>query len=148
MNKRSSIADGAVAAGSKSKLTMKRGQIYLILSFALLFSMPGWAQNYTFLNINSPGDPNNPFTQLLGINNNMVIAGYHNFNQNQGFTLVLPNVFTSENFPNSVMTQVIGISNDLTTDGFYVDQAGRTHGFFRVPEGRFTTVDYPAATNA
>ena len=89
------------------------------------------------------GDPNGPFTQLLGINNSDVIAGYHNFHQNQGFTLVLPNAFTTENFPNSMMTQVIGINNSLTTDGFYVDNSGITHGFFRTSNGTFTTVDYP-----
>ena len=60
---------------------------------------------------------------MLGINNSGVIAGYHNFNQNQGFTLVLPTAFTTENFPNSMMTQVIGINNTMTTDGFYVDNS-------------------------
>ena len=42
------------------------------------------------MSINSPSDGNNPFTQLLGINNSMVIAGYHNFFNNQGFVLTLP----------------------------------------------------------
>ena len=91
----------------------------------------------------NPNDPNSPFTQLLGINNNNIIAGYHNFNSNQGFTLVLPSSFTTENYPNSTMTQVIGINNNLTTDGFYVDNAGTTHGFFRMRSGEFTRVDFP-----
>ena len=70
---------------------------------------------YNFRDINYPGDT---FTQLLGIDNGGEIAGYHNFNQNSGFTLLLPNRFTTENFPNSMMTQVIGINNNGKTVGF------------------------------
>ena len=124
---------------------MKRFQLSFILALALMLCSSAFAQqSYTFRNVVF-GDPNVSFTQLLGINNSDVIAGYHNFNQNQGFTLVLPNSFNNENFPNSMMTQVIGINNLLTTDGFYVDNAGITHGFFRTSDGRFTTVDYPGA---
>jgi hypothetical protein len=61
-----------------------------------------------FEDINYPHDT---FTQLLGINNSGVIAGYHNFNMNSGFTLVLPKSFTTEKYPNSMQTQVIGINN-------------------------------------
>ena len=123
---------------------MKRIQLIFTLALALLLCSSAFAQTYNFQRVIFP-DQNAPFTQLLGINNNGVIAGYHNFNQNQGFTLVLPNAFTTENFPNSMMTQVIGINNVLTTAGFYVDAAGKTHGFFRTSNGTFTTVDYPGA---
>ena len=127
---------------------MKRFQLTFTLAFALLLCSSAFAQqSYTFRTVVF-GDPNVSFTQLLGINNSDVIAGYHNFQQNQGFTLVLPNSFSNENFPNSMMTQVIGINNNLTTDGFYVDNAGVTHGFFRTRDGRFTTVDYPGAAVA
>lgn len=122
---------------------MKRFQICLVLPFALLFSMSAWAQNYTYMSINSPSDGNNPFTQLLGINNSMVIAGYHNFFNNQGFVLTLPRQFMTENYPNSMMTQVIGINNSNTTSGFYVDQNSVTHGFYHTSNGTFTNVDYP-----
>ena len=121
---------------------MKR--LAFTLTFALLLCTSGWAQSYTFQTVNYPGDT---FTQLLGVNNSMVIAGYHNFNQNSGFTLRLPSSFTTENYPNSMMTQVIGINNNGYTDGFYVDNGGVTHGFYNVKNGvaigRFTTVDYP-----
>src|SRR5215469_13271724 len=70
---------------------------------------------YRFPEINYPGDT---FTQLLGINNGNQIAGYDNFNENSGFTLVPPNHFTTENFPGSMMTQVIGINNNAKTVGF------------------------------
>ena len=56
----------------------------LTLALALLFCTPMWAQNsYNFETVNYRGDT---FTQLLGINNSYLIAGYHNFNSNSGFT--------------------------------------------------------------
>jgi probable HAF family extracellular repeat protein len=106
---------------------------------------------HTFQLVASPHDPT--FTQLLGINDHQVIAGYDGSGQtvngvlhpNKGFTLTLPNTFTSENYPNSVQTQVIGINNRGDTGGFYIDQAGTTHGFLE-REGTFTTVDLPGTT--
>lgn len=118
---------------------MKRFALAFALSFALIPCVPAWGQAaYGFRTINYPNDT---FTQLLGINNSLIIAGYHNFNQNSGFTLRLPFLFTTENFPGSMMTQVIGISNNGVTDGFYVDNNGITHGFFN-NMGTFTTVDF------
>ena len=114
------------------------------LSLAVLLSTAMWAQSYSFQTVNYPGDT---FTQLLGINNSMLIAGYHNVNENSGFTLHLPSSFLNENYPNSMMTQVIGINNNGYTDGFYVDNNGATHGFYNVrggsATGKFTKVDYP-----
>ncbi len=99
----------------------------------------------------SPHDPT--FTQLLGINDHQVIAGYDGSGQtvngtlhpNKGFTLSLPETFTSENYPGSAQTQVIGINNHGDTDGFYVDHAGATHGFLD-RGGSFTSVDLPGTT--
>ncbi len=131
---------------------MKRiNALALTLGLAFLVCMPMYAQNgnkqnegttttYTFQTINFPGDT---FTQLLGINNSDVIAGYHGANVNKGFTLVLRSLtFTNENFPGSAQTQVIGINNSSETDGFYIDTAGLTHGFKDV-QGTFLTVDFP-----
>ncbi|MGC2112309.1 MAG: hypothetical protein WA655_22510, partial [Candidatus Korobacteraceae bacterium] len=112
-------------------------------AFALLLGTSAWAQSYRFMTVVNPGDPNSPFTQLLGINNSNMIAGYHNFLSNQGFTLMLPNGYTTENYPQSAMTQVIGINNSLTTDGFYVDNGGTTHGFTHTSSGTYATVDFP-----
>ena len=122
---------------------MKSIRFYIALAFALLLCSSAFAQSYRFQPINDPADPSDPFTQLLGINNNMIIAGYHNFFQNQGFVLTLPNSFAPENYPNSMMTQVIGINNSLTTSGFYVDQNGVTHGFYHTNNGTYTNVDFP-----
>ena len=104
---------------------MKR--LVFAASFVLLLCVSMSAQSYVFQTVNYPGDT---FTQLLGVNNSLTIAGYHNFNQNSGFTLRLPANFTTENDPGSMMTQVTGINNGRTTDGFYVDNNNVTHGFY------------------
>jgi probable HAF family extracellular repeat protein len=120
--------------------TMKRFAITSALAVTLLLCTSMWAQtSYSFQTVNYPGDT---FTQLLGINNGLRIAGYHNFDQNSGFQLKLPVGFATENYPQSMMTQVIGINNNGTTDGFYVDNDGNTHGFTNI-NGTFATVDYP-----
>jgi hypothetical protein len=119
---------------------MKRFAI--AFAFALLICASAWAQTlYSFQTINYPGDT---FTQLLGVNNSLLIAGYHNAAQNSGFTLRLPVSFTTENYPGSTMTQVIGVNNAAVTDGFYVDDQGTTHGFYN-SNGTFTTVDFPGS---
>jgi hypothetical protein len=122
---------------------MKRFAYTLTLAVTLLLCASLWGQNYKFQIVNFP--TNNlaaPFTQLLGINNNLQIAGYQNFTSNSGFTYSLFGSFTTENYPKSMMTQVIGINNNRTTDGFYVDADGNTHGFTDT-NGTFATVDYP-----
>jgi hypothetical protein len=84
-------------------------------------------------------------SRSLGINNAGTIAGYWGDGTvvpNNGFTLVLPNNFTPENFPGSAQTQVIGINGGGDTAGFYVDRAGVTHGFTNTG-GTFATVDAP-----
>jgi hypothetical protein len=57
---------------------MKRA---LAVSIALPLSASMWAQSYNYQTVNYTGDT---FTQLLGINNSLIIAGYHNVNQNSG----------------------------------------------------------------
>jgi probable HAF family extracellular repeat protein len=118
---------------------MKRLQLSLVLAFVLLCTA-AWAQtSYSFQTVNFPNDN---FTQLLGINDSLLIAGYHNADQNSGFTLRLPFNFSNENFPNSMMTQVIGINNAGRTAGFFVYNNGTTHGFYKTSAG-YTVVDYP-----
>jgi probable HAF family extracellular repeat protein len=115
----------------------------LTLIFTLTLCTAAWAQapsgSYSFKTDNYPSDT---FTQLLGINNSYVIAGYHNFNSNSGFTQHFPGTFATENYPESMMTQVIGINNTGTTDGFYVDSNSNTHGFYH-NQNTYQTVDYP-----
>lgn len=124
----------------------------LLTALALSLCASIWAQEaqesevqtprtYSFQDVNFPGDT---FTQLLGINDLTpnVIAGYHNFNQNSAFTLVLPANYKADNYPGATQTQAIGINNSNKTVGFYIDQAGITHGFTHI-NTIFTRVDFP-----
>ena len=117
----------------------------ILLALAVGFLLiPGIAraQDYAFENI---AVPNDTFTQILGINDADLIAGYHNQAVNQGFILNLPNSFTPENVPAGVQgTQVIGINNAGDTGGFYMDSSGVQHGFLRT-NGVFSTVDFPGS---
>jgi uncharacterized membrane protein len=139
--------------------TMKR--VSLGVALAALLGTSAWAQSrtindddprsasevaYSFKTIVFPGDT---FTQLLGINKDEKIAGYHGSgatgHPNKGFVLTLPNYFDPENFPGSMQTQVIGINDLQHTDGFYIDSAGNNHGFFHF-DNTFLTVDFPGTT--
>ena len=93
------------------------------------------------------------FNQLLGINNEGVIAGYFGSGQvvdgtlhpNKGYTLNPPygqGNFVNENFPGSVQTQVTGINNNDRTVGFWVDGVGNNSGFVD-HDGQFTNVVDP-----
>jgi len=103
-------------------------------------------KSFTFQTVNFSGDP---FTQLLGINNAGVIAGYHGVgttaNPNQGFTLTLPGTFTTENFPASLQTQVVGINKNGDTVGFFIDAHNVTHGFVHVGTV-YRAFDFPGTT--
>ena len=94
---------------------------------------------YTIQTVQYPGDT---FTQLLGINNSDVIAGFHGSVTAQGFTLTLPASFTSQNYPGSSSSMVTGINGAGDTSGIYVDSAGTSHGYTDVG-GVFSTVDEP-----
>ena len=115
----------------------------LILSLAVLLSMTTAfaATSYTFETVNYSGDT---FTQLLGIDNGGIIAGYHNFTTNSGFTYNQETkVFTSEN-EGTGGTQVTGINNFAKTDGFFVSSAGVTEGFLD-DAGKITDVNFPGS---
>jgi probable HAF family extracellular repeat protein len=119
---------------------LQHAQLGVIVCLALASVAWGAPASYNFISVANPNDT--AFTQLLGINNSSTIAGYWGDGTvvpNHGFTLVLPNSFTPENFPMAAQTQVIGINNNGWTDGFYVDTGGVTHGF--TFNGSFTTVD-------
>jgi probable HAF family extracellular repeat protein len=101
--------------------------------------------HFSFQKIADPADVT--FTQLLGINDHRLIAGYHtNTPGNKGFTLSLPASFRDENFPQSAQTQVVGINNNDTTVGFYIDQQGTNHGFLKADKADPVTVDLPGTT--
>ena len=125
---------------------MNAKKLSLCLCLALLACLPLSAQSdlplvtYSFTTVDYPKDT---FTQLLGINNANIVAGYHGASVNQGFTYnVATKTFTNENFPKSAQTQVIAINNKGKTAGFYIDAAGITHGFF-AKSGVYTKIDFP-----
>jgi hypothetical protein len=130
---------------------MTRTSLILYLSIPLGLVVPARAVSYTFQTVIDPADPN--FTQLLGVNNSGVIAGYFGDGAavfNNGFTLVPPNSYTPENFPGTAtlteqQTQVVGINGSGETVGFWIDSNGVTHGFTDVG-GTFTNVDDPSTT--
>ena len=110
----------------------------------------GVGTRYQFQKLGDPADPT--FNQLLGINDEGVIAGYFgsgnpaNVHPNKGFTIApyQHQQFVNENFPGSVQTQVIGINDSGTTVGFWADAAGNNFGFVD-RKGHFTNVSYPGA---
>jgi probable HAF family extracellular repeat protein len=106
-----------------------------------------------FYTLDNPGDLN--FNQLLGINDQRIIAGYFGDGAtvpNNGYVLLPKNHYAPDNFTNLLagdsasQTQAIGINNKSFPQivGFYTDTAtGFTHGFLD-SNGKQSTVDDPA----
>jgi hypothetical protein len=96
------------------------------------------------------------FNQLLGVNNEGVIAGYFGSgaqgHPNQGYLLMPHRGYLNENFPGSVQTQVTGLNDRGVTVGFWskmnnANQVNDNFGFFSVG-GRFYSVNFPTGNNA
>jgi hypothetical protein len=115
------------------------------------------AANYQIVTLNDSRDLT--FNQLLGINNEGVIAGYFGSgaagHPNKGYALVPPFAqrdFLNENFPGAVQTQVTGINDRGVTVGFWSTQntasmSNNNFGFYW-QNGRFHTVNFPTGDNA
>jgi len=114
----------------------------LLIAVPLAFASTAHAAyNLTF--VTDPTDTG--VINLLGINGSGTIAGFDNGVTNQGFTLTLPNSFTTVNFPGAASSQVTGINAAGDLSGLYVDGAGNTHGFTDIG-GTFKIVDNPLST--
>jgi hypothetical protein len=99
------------------------------------------------------------FNQLLGINNEGVIAGYFGSgaqgHPNKGYRLYPwygQGQYASENFPGSAQTQVTGLNDLGVTVGFWSTQnnanmVDNNFGFYEA-YGRFHAVDFPTGDNA
>jgi hypothetical protein len=96
------------------------------------------------------------FNQLLGINNDGVIAGYFGSgaqgHPNKGYELWTPDTYRNENFPNSTQTQVTGLNDDGVTVGFFstMNTASMTNnnfGFY-ASNGSYHEVNFPTGDNA
>jgi hypothetical protein len=113
---------------------------------------------YSFRTLDNANDLT--FNQLLGINDEGVIAGYFGSgaqgHPNKGYLLLPPfysqHSYASENFPGSVQTQVTGLNNRGVTVGFWSDMnnasmSNDNFGFVEV-DGHFRTADFPTGSPA
>jgi hypothetical protein len=99
------------------------------------------------------------FNQLLGINNEGVIAGYFGSgaqdHPNKGYELLPPygqGNYVNENFPGSVQTQVTGLNNRGVTVGFWssmntASMSNDNFGFYAVG-GHYYNANYPTGDAA
>jgi len=136
------LATGAVAlAGAASASTLSAGN----------------ATSYRFATHDNTRDLT--FNQLLGINDEGVIAGYFGSgaqgHPNQGYLLLPPygqGNYVNENFPGSVQTQVTGLNNRGVTVGFWssmnnANMVNDNHGFVEFG-GHFRNADFPTGSPA
>jgi hypothetical protein len=114
--------------------------------------------NYQFTTLDNQNDVT--FNQLLGINNNDVIAGYFGSgaqdHPNKGY-LLFPaysqHDYVNENFPGSVQTQVTGLNDHGDTVGFWssmnnANQVNDNFGFYKLAGHHSHTVVFPTGDNA
>jgi Cu/Zn superoxide dismutase len=108
---------------------------------------------YGFRTLDDNADPT--FNQLLGINDDGLIAGYFGSgaqgHPNMGYELA-PGGYRDENFPGSVQTQVTGLNNNGVTAGFWSSTdngTGKDANFGWVDvDGTFRNVNYPTGDAA
>ena len=118
-------------------------------------SMPAAAGHvsYGFRTADDTIDPT--FNQLLGINDDGLIAGYFGSgaqgHPNMGYQLASGS-YRNENFPGSAQTQVTGLNNDGVTVGFWSNTnngPGKDANFGWVNAGgSFRNVNFPAGSPA
>jgi hypothetical protein len=147
------------------KTSLRRLGLAAVASGALALSLgtPAFASiqgastqsssGYQFRTLNDHRDVT--FNQLLGINNEGVIAGYFGSgaqgHPNQGYRLSAGS-YASENFPGSRQTQVTGLNDLGVTVGFWSTQnnasmVNNNFGFYSAG-GRYHTVNFPTGDNA
>lgn len=118
---------------------------------------PAAGPSYAFKTLDNDRDLG--FNQLLGINNEGIIAGYFGSGAqgqpNKGYLLsprYRQHDYLNENFPGSVQTQVTGLNDNGITVGFWSDQntssqMNDNYGFY-AKDGRFHEVNFPTSDNA
>jgi hypothetical protein len=136
------LATGAVALASAADA-------------ATVSAQSGSGYSYSFQTLDNARDLT--FNQLLGINDEGLIAGYFGSgaqdHPNKGY-LLAPQAreYVNENFPGSVQTQVTGLNNRGVTVGFWssmnnANMMNDNHGFVYV-DGHFRTADFPTGDAA
>ena len=148
-----------VAAATVATGVLTVGAVALASSAgASTLSNGGNGTAYSFRTLDNASDPT--FNQLLGINDEGVIAGYFGSgaqgHPNKGYLLLPPfysqHSYINENFPGSVQTQVTGLNNRGVTVGFWsgmnnASMSNDNFGFVNV-DGRFRTADFPTGSPA
>jgi len=153
--------DKAIYLTPARKRNVKRIACYALFAAAMALVPPrAWADPNTpiggaprFFKLDNSGDLN--FNQLLGINDNDIIAGYFGDGTvivNNGYVLVPNTHYSVENFAGTppaghtiAQTQAIGINNNEVPliVGFWQDQNGLQFGFADV-QGAFITILDPS----
>ncbi|RBP05065.1 putative secreted protein with PEP-CTERM sorting signal [Roseiarcus fermentans] len=139
-------------------LARQLASVSLVALCALATTGAHAAVRYTFTTLNNQTDPT--FNQLLGINDNALIAGYYGSgatgHPNKGYLLSPPygqRNYTNENMPNSVQTQVTGLNDSGTTVGFFANtnqgSGDANTGFYNTggPTGTYSQVVNPHTPN-
>jgi hypothetical protein len=123
-------------------------------ALAATAARPAATPSYTFTTLDNIHDLT--FNQLLGINNEGLIAGYFGSgakgHPNKGYLLRSPykqSDYTGENYPGSKQTQVTGLNDLGVTVGFWSTQnkasmVDNNFAFYK-RGGRFHEVNFPAA---
>ncbi len=137
------VASGLLAAGALATAGSASAATYPVYSFHTLDN----AHDFTF-------------NQLLGINDEGVIAGYFGSGMavghpNKGYVLLPPygqGRYVNENFPGSVQTQVTGLNNRGVTVGFWSNTnmgvgMDANFGWVNV-NGHFRQADFPTGDSA
>jgi hypothetical protein len=143
------------------RTSLRRLSVALMASGAIAttaaFTLAGAANastGYQFQTLNNKADLT--FNQLLGINNDGVIAGYFGSgaqgHPNKGYELWTPSTYRNENFPHSVQTQVTGLNDEGVTVGFWStmntsSMSNNNFGFYSV-DGHYYNVNFPTGDNA
>jgi hypothetical protein len=143
------VASGTLAAAAAVALTGSAGAATGTPAAAAP------AAGYQFVTLGSHHD--RTFNQLLGINNEGLIAGYFGSgaagHPNKGYTIRSPYAqgdIAGENFPHSVQTQVTGLNDNGVTVGFFstqntASQSNNNFGFYK-RYGQFYEVNFPTGT--
>jgi len=112
------------------------------------------AARYHFQTLDNGAD--RTFNQLLGINDDDVIAGYFGSgaqgHPNRGYELWTPSTYRGENYPRAAQTQVTGLNNEGVTVGFWStmntsSMTNNNFGFYSV-NGQYHNVNFPTRNNA
>jgi Cu/Zn superoxide dismutase len=147
------VASGALAAGAVTVVMSASASPSHAAGATMGAHVPADRTAYGFRTVDNAADLT--FNQLLGINNEGVIAGYFGSgaqgHPNMGY-LLTPAGYQPENVPSSVQTQVTGLNDSGVTVGFSASMnnanlVNDNHGFVDV-NGQFRTADFPAGQPA